>query len=237
MTDTREMTKPEWAKRPEGSVPVLFEGWTRSDASPEDLVWGSEGAYVAKQEPEALEEPEIQECPLCEETREEAAREIHDTVEPLRQALGEAVTGLQEKLADIGRVVDRDIVRLAKLLAERVIQQAVTLDPSLVESNLKRALQEAGSLVDVTVKTHPDDLERIRKTAPSMAEELKGGAVRLHVIASDEVDRGGIIVVYEEGMIDARFKHQLDAMVHVVSDLVAQGQGREASDHGPEGGG
>ena len=235
MTDTPEVAIPEWAKRHEDTAPILFEGWIRSGGSPEDLAWGAEGVYVAELEPEAPQEPEIQECPLCEETREEAAREIRDTAESLRQALDEAVAGFQEKLADVGRVVDRDIIGLAKLLAERVIRQAVELDPSLAETNLKRALQAAGALVDVTLKTHPDDLERIRGIAPSMAEELKGGPVKLNVLASDEVDRGGIIVVYEEGLIDARFEHQLDAIVHVVSDLVAQGQGREEIGHGQEG--
>jgi flagellar biosynthesis/type III secretory pathway protein FliH len=111
----------------------------------------------------------------------------------------------------------------------------VELEPSLVDENLKRALAAAGSLIDVTLKTHPEDLERIREIAPALAEELKGGAVKLDIQSSGEVDRGGVIVLYEEGMIDARFSRQLDKVADVVVELVAQGTGREDASMDQEG--
>lgn len=226
MIEPSNISLPAWSK-PGGSTEITpYTGWLKTEEGAQGLAWSSEGLSVPQPAPEEPEEPEIKECPICEETRQTASAEIEEAVEPLKRRLEEVTADFKGAVAGLSRVIDRDIIRLAKLLAERVIRQTVEMDPTLVEKNLARALEAAGPLLSVILKTHPDDLDRLRSTAPAMAEELAGGPVNLSVQASDEVGRGGVIVVYEEGLIDARFAQQLDSVTQIVEDLVAQGHGR-----------
>jgi len=228
MTDVSQVFTPEWAQKKPDQSPILYENWTRSEQEPQDLAWGSDGLRAKVAEEEVPEEPEIRECPLCEETKEASAAELAQKVQEMEVRLDSAVADFTSALDGISRSVDGDVVRLAKLLAERIIGESVQLDPTLLERNLANALRQAGPLMTVTLKVNASDLERVREIAPALAEEAAGTPVDVTVHTSADVSKGGVVLVYDAGLIDARFEHQLESLTMVVADMVAQGDGRQA---------
>ena len=151
MTESSHMFTPDWAQKKPDQSPVLYEDWTRRETEPQDLAWGSDGLQAMVPEEEVPEEPEIQECPLCEETKEASAAELAEKVQEMELRLDAAVADFASAIEGISRSVDGDVVRLAKLLAERIIGESVKLDPSLLERNLANALRQAGPLMTVTL--------------------------------------------------------------------------------------
>jgi flagellar biosynthesis/type III secretory pathway protein FliH len=227
MTDTSNMVTPAWAKKQPNTGPVLYSDWSRPTVETKELAWGSDGLQAAVIAEEITQEPEIQECPLCEETREKGAAELAEKVQEMESTMDASIGEFTKSLKGISRSIDGDVVRLAKILAERIIGETIELDPSFLERNLAAALRKAGPLVNVTLKVCASDLDRIRDIAPAMAEEVAGGHVELTIQPSSEVEKGGVIVVYQQGMVDARFGHQLESVTQVVAEMVAQGDGRK----------
>ena len=228
MTDISQLYTPDWAQKKPDEAPVLYENWTRTAQEAQDLAWGSDGLQPVVPEEVLPEEPEVQECPLCEETRQNSAAELELKVKEMEGHLDSAIAEFGKDLDGVSSTIDADVVRLAKILAERIIGESVALNPELAERNLANALRLAGPLTTVTLKVNTADRDRIREIAPGMAEEASGNPVEVTVQAAEEVSKGGVIVVYDAGLIDARFEHQLDSMGSVVADMVAQGDGRRA---------
>ena len=226
MTDISHMLTPEWAQKKDNEDLVLFKDWMPTDSGPQEIAWGPEGVHPAADDDVLPDEPEVQECGICEETRREGEAKLRAMNEEFEHRLDVTLSQFARTVEEISRTVDSSVVKLAKLLAERIIGETVTLDSTLTERNLAKALQLAGPLATVTLKVNQADIKRIREVAPVLAEEAAGAPVQVTVQADSEVDPGGVIVVYEAGLIDARFEHQLQSITAVVADMVEQGDGR-----------
>jgi hypothetical protein len=119
MTDTSNIVTPAWAKKKPDAGPVLYSDWTRPTAETQELAWGSDGLQPVVAEEEIAEEPEVQECPLCEETRETSAAELAEKVQEMEGNMDASISEFTKALKGISCSIDGDVVRLAKILAER----------------------------------------------------------------------------------------------------------------------
>jgi len=122
-------------------------------------------------------------------------------------AVAEKTLALAALEADAdARALDRS-VGLARLLAERLLGEALALDPARVAALARTALAEARGARQVTLVAHPDDL-------PLLEPALVDGGLRpvTRLVADAERPRGSLRFETEIGVLDAAIAPQLDRL-------------------------
>jgi flagellar biosynthesis/type III secretory pathway protein FliH len=102
------------------------------------------------------------------------------------------------------RALDRNVA-LARLLAERLLGQNLTLAPELVVALARQALSEARGARRITLVAHPDDAALLEKSLPALG--LEPSAAR--VVADGKRARGNLRIETEIGVLDAELAPQL----------------------------
>jgi len=111
----------------------------------------------------------------------------------------------REAEADV-RATER-LVELARLLAERLLGEALRLEPRHVVSLAESALSEARGARSVILVAHPDD-------APELERALERGELErvTRVVRNPERARGSLRLETEIGILDAGLAPQLDRL-------------------------
>jgi len=131
-----------------------------------------------------------------------------------REARAEGAAALAEKALALAaleasadeRTLERS-VGLARLLAERLLGEALALDPSRVTALAETAIAEARGARQVTLIAHPDDVALLE---PALAQGDLRRVTRL--VASSERPRGSLRLETEIGVLDAAIAPQLDRL-------------------------
>jgi flagellar assembly protein FliH len=123
-------------------------------------------------------------------------------------ALRSAVDEVSALRAETAAQVERQAVELGLKIAEQALHAAVAADPELVLGAVRGALRRLVERERVLVLVHPDDLELVRETSPTLVAEL-GGMEHLEVQSDRRVPAGGAIVRTAEGEVDATIETKL----------------------------
>ncbi|TAM61608.1 hypothetical protein EPN52_02255 [bacterium] len=141
---------------------------------------------------------------------DEGLREGRRTAqEELAQAAA-ALRGIVESAREQRRAViaaaEPEIVRLALLVAQRVIHREIEGDPRVVVDVARAAIAHLSDKETMVVRVNPGDLEIVR----AAREELFPGDARpIRFVGDLRVDRGGVVIDTEAGSVDAKIEHQL----------------------------
>ncbi|MDQ2679763.1 MAG: FliH/SctL family protein [Candidatus Eremiobacteraeota bacterium] len=100
-----------------------------------------------------------------------------------------------------------EIVRLATLIAERVLHKQIALDPMVVVDMTKAAISRLLTRETVTVRINPADIETVREHKEQILGA--GDIEHMRIIEDQRVDRGGVLVETQSGTIDAKVATQL----------------------------
>lgn len=133
---------------------------------------------------------------LTREARESAAREAREA-----EVARLAAQFLAVRIED-DRRLERDadrLVELAVVLAERLVGEALRVDPSRIAALASAAIGEARGARRVRIDASPDDV-------PALAEAVGAAA---EVQADANLERGSLIVHTDLGRVDARLAPQL----------------------------
>jgi flagellar assembly protein FliH len=98
-------------------------------------------------------------------------------------------------------------VRLALAMATHVLRRQVEVDPELLVSMARAALERLASASAVTIHVHPTDFEALSRQHPPAAAS---GSVE--VIADPDVPRGGCVARTAGGTIDAGIDAQFSEL-------------------------
>ncbi|MBI3205021.1 MAG: hypothetical protein HYZ29_26020 [Myxococcales bacterium] len=105
------------------------------------------------------------------------------------------------------RALDRSI-ELARVLAERLLGEALTLDPSRITAIARRALSEARGARRVRVLAGPSAAARLEAERESLAVGLDA----LEIVADPGRSSGDLRLETEIGVLDAALAPQLDRL-------------------------
>jgi flagellar assembly protein FliH len=152
----------------------------------------------------------------AERVAREAARHAAEGEQARLAAAWVALREREERGAT--RELDRSIA-LAKLLAERLIGQAIALDPVLVTSIAREVLAEARGARRVRLECNPLDADAL---GASLSSAGFGGpqGVALEVIPNAELARGSLRVHTELGTLDASLNPRLERLAAALRDAV-----------------
>lgn len=151
---------------------------------------------------------------------EEGRREARQEMEAAARALLACLQALEEERAGLASSLERQAAELAVVLAEKIVGEALALDPSRVVAVVGAALRRVAADDRVVVAVHPADLETVRAAEPELARQLATHS-RLEVVPDRRVDRGGCVVSTTVGEIDARVGEQLARAREVIGEALA----------------
>jgi type III secretion protein L len=166
-------------------------------------------AFAAEIRRQALEE--------TASLRERAYREgMEKSLAEFEQNLLEALE-IRER---VWRETERDLLRLAIRLAEKIIGREITNDKKTITDIVAAALQNARQQEKLTVRVNPSDLSLIEEEREKF---LPSGRARfIDFVADPRVPSGGCLIESEVGTIDARLETQLRVLERA---LLAQSEG------------
>ena len=104
-------------------------------------------------------------------------------------------------------------VELASVLAERLLGEAVRLDPELVAKLARQALAEAQGARTVRIEAHPDDIAALER------HTLEFGQVA-SITSDATLQRGNLRLHTDLGTIDAQLRPQLERLAAALRDAL-----------------
>ncbi|HEX2660384.1 MAG TPA: FliH/SctL family protein, partial [Polyangia bacterium] len=105
---------------------------------------------------------------------------------------------------------------LAVRMAEKIVGQALDLQPALLADIAARVLETARARAGVLrLRVHPDDVAALESKRPSLTARL-ARSVEVRLVADPAVGRHGCVVESPAGQFDGRLETQLAALERAV---------------------
>ncbi|MDK2785452.1 MAG: flagellar assembly protein FliH [Thermotoga sp.] len=101
-----------------------------------------------------------------------------------------------------------DIVEVLRVLFRKILEKE--MDESVVVRKLRSALSKVAGIENVKIKIHPEDLDKVD------LKELKGK----QVIPDPNVEKGGVILETEYGVLDKTFSYQWKLVEDIFEEVV-----------------
>jgi flagellar assembly protein FliH len=118
-------------------------------------------------------------------------------------------TAAARPLEALDDITERELARLATVMARRVVARELQLDPSLIELAVREAAAALPSATrELRVWVHPDDLNLLR--------ELGASEPLWRLGSKPELSRGDCILESERSRLDARVDTRLAAVIDAV---------------------
>jgi flagellar assembly protein FliH len=105
------------------------------------------------------------------------------------------------------RHFEKELVDLALAVARKIVGREVAVNPEAVAGMLRDALSRIEHAGSLSIRMHPDDLQRLADVQPRLLEGLADPA-RVRFEADPAISAGGCFIESEAGDIDARLEHR-----------------------------
>ena len=139
----------------------------------------------------------------------EGTKQFAEQAGTLVEALKKALADLDGRKLRIIADAQHDQLALAQRIAEKVTRLRVRLDGESARANLDAAIRHVAGRSNVTVSVNPADLESIQTFADDLIGQIDG-LETIDVRDDPAVSRGGCVVRYGVGKIDATIETQLE---------------------------
>jgi flagellar assembly protein FliH len=140
--------------------------------------------------------------------RADALAQVRAEAAPAAEILRRAAAAIEGKRSELVTVAERDLVKLALLIAGKVVKKEIAAGTVAID-NLRRAIELTASRHELSVLLHAQDLARIEQVLPELRREFSD-LRQITLEASPAVEPGGVIVRTREGSVDATIAAQLD---------------------------
>lgn len=162
----------------------------------------------AEKEARAILEDAVQRSrEVREKAREEGRREGAEEL-----ALGWIALRAEQSARD-ERGLDRT-VELARAMAERIVGEAIALEPAKIATMARQALASASQARHVALRAHPADAEALQRDVSALG--LESAAIEIH--ADETRPRGSLLLETDLGILDADITIQLDRLARSLRD-------------------
>ena len=146
---------------------------------------------------------------------EEAMASGAAQLEQLQRSWIDAAAQWEQRHQQMQRQGCQDVLSLALRLAELVVHRIVQIDRSVVVDQLAEALSHVLRTMQITVKIHGDDRQVLEQAMPQLLEEFSH-LESVSLVDDDEVGRGGCVVCYGQGQVDATIDTQLRRLLQLI---------------------
>lgn len=144
-------------------------------------------------------------------TAQKAASEARETELARLAAEVIVVRAGAERRAE--RELDRTI-ELAVLLAERLVGEALAVEPARIAALAEGALRETRGARQMRIEACAADIDALRELLSALGEGVAS------IEANDELGRGSLVVHTELGRVDARLTPQLSRLAEALREVL-----------------
>lgn len=145
------------------------------------------------------------------EARKLERERLTPEVAAVRDLLKKAVEALQAKRAELIAAAERDLVKLAIAIAEKIVKHEVRAPGAAAVENVRHAVELTANRQVVRILVHPEDFKTVESHLPGLKREFTD-ILDIAVEGSETVGRGGCIVSTREGLVDATIAAQLEEL-------------------------
>lgn len=107
------------------------------------------------------------------------------------------------------------LLELSVKMAEQIVHRVCVTDPTIIQDQVDAAIAYVVRPCDVTIKINPGDRVHLDAVMPKLLDQLKS-ATHVEVVDDALITRGGCIVDYGRGRIDATIETQVKQIVEAV---------------------
>lgn len=137
--------------------------------------------------------------------RERVATEAAGVIDLLRKA----ASAVENQRTILASLAERDLLRLAIRIAEKVTKAEILAGKPVAEENLRHAIELTARRQELHVRLHPDDAARIDEFLPGLRREFSD-LQKITFEPDASVGRGGVVVQTREGSVDTTIAAQLE---------------------------
>ena len=138
---------------------------------------------------------------------EEAGPKLDETIRVLQSVASE----LHSRQGALLRDAERDVLRLALAIAEKVVKHEIRNVPEVVLRNVKKALEIVAQRTGAIIEVNPDDIKLVEEHAPQIASIFREGET-IKFMPNPSVQRGGCVVRAGGCGADLQIDTQLELM-------------------------
>ena len=146
----------------------------------------------------------------------EARSRFDDEQAQLVQTLHGLVDQYEQMKRDLSIAAKHDTLDFAFRVAKRVTKLVGVLNRDAARANLDVALQRVGSVIDITIRVHPTDLESIERFARGFQSRI-GESTHISILGDESVSPGGCLLSTPDSDVDAT----LDTQIEQIAQLIA----------------
>lgn len=150
-----------------------------------------------------------------EQGRQDALAAASSQLGALQQAWVDVARQLDAQRRDLDREARQMVLEFALKVAEKLVHRTIEVDPTVVVDQVVAALSQVLRPLGVVVRVHPDDKPLLEEAMPELMAEF-GRFEHVQMVDDMEVARGGCVVTYGEGEVDAT----IDTQIRRVIDLI-----------------
>ncbi len=110
--------------------------------------------------------------------------------------------------SDILKCYEKEIITLICAVAEKVIDQQVKIDSTIIRRSVINAINMATDKKSIRLKVNPEDFDYIDNLRPDIFQRFNELA-SVEIISNPSVKRGGCFLETQCGDVDARIETQL----------------------------
>lgn len=146
---------------------------------------------------------------------EQARREAATELAHVRAALTQALTDFDQRKHALLAGAESGLLELAIAIARRVCRTLVTASSEPARATARALLELVGVQGDVELRLSPADHAALPDLLADLTRDL-GTLRHVHVIADEQVARGGAVVATRDGTIRADVEAQLDRIAAAI---------------------
>ena len=166
-----------------------------------------------------------------EQGKAEALEQWRKKLATVEKRWGEAAAQWQGRFDELDRQGREAVLGFALKLAKKVVHRQLALEPGLVVDQVEAALKQVLGMSRVKVGVHPEDRPLLDEAMPALASTLEQFD-RVELVDDESVTRGGCVLRYGQGRLDATVETQ---MARIVEELVGRREGGDGESDGDEG--
>lgn len=151
----------------------------------------------------------------CQKGREEAYQQAGEQLGQVQQGWVDATSQLNDQRQAMDRNAKQAVLELAVRFAEKLTHRVIEADDQVVFGQIEAVLSQVLRPMDVTVGICPDDRQVLEEAMPQLLAQFTQ-IQRVHLVDDPQVGRGGCILNYGQGRIDATIQTQLRRLVELI---------------------
>jgi len=148
--------------------------------------------------------------------RAEALEQMKQQLEGLQRGWMQAATQWDAQQQAMYHECQQVMLDMALLMAQKLLHRVIDVDRNVVVGQVAAALRHVTRPFDVKVAIHPEDRPVLEESLPQLLQAFDH-LKHVELVDDKGVGRGGCVVRYGQGMIDASIEKQLDRVIELIA--------------------